>query len=441
MERTIAWSYIGISIALYVSAFLVPSLFNWAILVYLVPLFLVVVHNPDALSYRHGFWWGVGAYGITFSSLWHIIFEQAHCLWKILASALLLLYFSSCSALWFGVSNTISRYYTDHRWIVISWIAGTSCFWYLMRTCALFIVGINKGLLLLFPLVPLAQHTQWLWWLPIIGSTTLGIFLLIGSWGCAYLLYKPTIKHLLIMLFSYAPFFSGWFLPSTRLPLPPLVNQILALVPEKYTTIYQAAENITQLLIQGTLNEQKTQIIVAAESSFPFPLNDHPWALSMWHENALRQNVLFILGSYRRENERMYNTLYLIQNGRIIKYYDKTSLMPFFEKTPPMWRAIQPFKKNEFMFGSSMREPLQISSFICIPYICSEFFFQKDFTAGEIILCIVNDSWFLSYMKNLLKLTAQFNAHAYRCSIVYVSYAYALYIDQNGKEHEIKRIC
>ncbi len=127
-------------------------------------------------------------------------------------------------------------------------------------------------------------------------------------------------------------------------------------------------------------------------------------------------DVTIFIGGHRYQGDQIFNSLYVIRDGKIISWYDKQHLMPFVER--------HPFLKDghkAFCYGTTMNfiEEFQ-------PYICSElYFFTKQPATSSSIIFICNDSWFMyNYAKDLAFRLAKIYSIMYTIEIVYVGHNY-----------------
>ena len=193
--------------------------------------------------------------------------------------------------------------------------------------------------------------------------------------------------------------------------------------------IYQ---NLCALDLYNKQNGVK-KIVLAPESTFPFPLNKNQEQLDLW-SLALPKDTNFLLGSCRLEQGKTYQTVYFTRNGLIINFYDKTHLVPFVEKVSKKyndWPWIKSlFLKRGFSFNRSKREEFSgvsnvIGHKIIIPRICSEFFFCFNNLVGhnKLIILFVNDSWFASYFRRLMYGLVKLRSLQAKVPVIYVGHS------------------
>ncbi|MBU4269896.1 hypothetical protein KJ644_01325 [Candidatus Dependentiae bacterium] len=266
-------------------------------------------------------------------------------------------------------------------------------------------------------------------------------------------------------------------------------NKIIYLKPVIKTFNNGYNENTAALMIYQQLSaldlykiskNYDKLIIVTPESYFPYALNEYEKTLHLW-ENVLPKNSVLFLTAQRSQKKssiknKYYQTIYKVESGRIIYFYDKKHSFWFVEKVPKNFNKIEWTKKlflaDRFNFskGKDNCKIFQINNQVnFIPMICSEFFFKKDIKTGSrlggrddtgstiyskfffdkdiychsglavpdealrevwdpessplnILLLVVNDSWFLNYFKKLLFYYAILISNMKNIPILYVGH-------------------
>jgi apolipoprotein N-acyltransferase len=158
------------------------------------------------------------------------------------------------------------------------------------------------------------------------------------------------------------------------------------------------------LSLTTTQGLEHVDYVIWPESSLPFLLSKDseniPNELSKVIPNML------IAGGNRLEDNKIFNSIFIIKQGKIVDYYDKVKLVPFGEYVP--FKKFIPIKKivnglfdfsqgkGSWQWFESGRQ--RIESFDIIPTIC----YEDIFTGGGIsisgqskwIVNLTNDSWF-----------------------------------------------
>ena len=118
------------------------------------------------------------------------------------------------------------------------------------------------------------------------------------------------------------------------------------------------------------------------------------------------KDKILITGAIRGEVknntlDKMFNSIFIIQNGKILNYYDKSILVPFGEFIP--FSKYLPFVKKitqgsmEFSKGSG-NQTINIDGLKVSPIICYEVIFPNNIidknNRPDIIVNLTNDGWF-----------------------------------------------
>ncbi|MCF7800047.1 hypothetical protein K9L05_00475 [Candidatus Babeliales bacterium] len=208
---------------------------------------------------------------------------------------------------------------------------------------------------------------------------------------------------------------------------------------------------LANLNLEKYKHKFKNVIIVGPETTYPFFLNKNLDQIKLW-DSVLPENAYLMFGSQRfstksiqkqqgewYENNKVFQTVYIIHQGRIINFYDKKHCVQFTEKTPKFIKNLKITKeilKNKLEFSKSKLKKFKafkISKDLkIIPIICSEFFFlnlneikkikKKNINKNLIILLFVNDSWFMPYFKKLMKNFVIFTSYKLNLPILYVGW-------------------
>jgi apolipoprotein N-acyltransferase len=189
------------------------------------------------------------------------------------------------------------------------------------------------------------------------------------------------------------------------------------------------------------------ELIVMPESSYYCRhLSKNPDLANLWSQKHMGKKVHLVIGAFRWENGKHYNSLHWIYDGKVQAYFDKRHTMVLVEQMPA-WFDIGPLRSLYFRTFPEITPSHQPRPLLTIfddtpfvPYICSELFFNEkpdDSYTGVPILAISNDSWFayprsVPYMQELMYLAARFKAIEWQRDIVYVAFSRSGYIDMYG---------
>lgn len=165
------------------------------------------------------------------------------------------------------------------------------------------------------------------------------------------------------------------------------------------------AQKIAQQLSSLKMSSIKNKIILAPESTFPFPLNEYPQIVRWW-SLSMAKDVHLLIGAQRSELGKFYQTVYWIHGGRIIEVYDKLAPLPIAEEKSnnEIWSNL--FLKNKNSISSGRQTKIFDLGFIkIVPQICSDLLNDNlpALDSSTFICYFMNDSWFPDYFKQLLK--------------------------------------
>ena len=401
------WLYLISSAALYAASVLGVEYFWWGAFFFLIPLFCLVQYKK--LTFFHGFIWGVVTYSLQISAIWLLSIEYGEGCFRFFAPGLVVCWFALFSGLWFvalNVRSILTRFVITISFFLFINFAVLTPF-----SCAL------EGYPFALPLVPLTYGAK-LGLLPILGKTGLLAGLILIQLAAAHKYFFWSVC-LTVGLFFSVPIHEqqgDW------------KKQCIG-VSHAWSeqTPYERAQEICHVLIDTAQKYPDKRVIILPESVFPWPLREHQYALRMWADNALNNDQYLILGSYRKNNGKLLNTFYNVYQGRIIFYYDKTHLIPYFERKNPfkffnIGNTLFLSSKEGFTPGTSHTtfnfshgsEPLT-------PLVCSETFWCMP--SQKKAIALINDSYFsLSYFPKLMRLLAQMNALEQQTALFYCSW-------------------
>lgn len=180
-------------------------------------------------------------------------------------------------------------------------------------------------------------------------------------------------------------------------------------------------------------------VVATPESFFTLPLNEHPLLIGFIRSGLRRDQYLLLGGQYKNEKGQLFQAVYALSSQRIEGLYLKQHAVPFFEHIP--WYAQRVKKigsifKNDQPFACAHPEApkpiLQLANTKIFSKICSDFFLvttpldlgKLRHRHGEnlVVVLHVNDTWFVGYMRTLLRQVAFMRAWLARVNLVYVGY-------------------
>ena len=178
---------------------------------------------------------------------------------------------------------------------------------------------------------------------------------------------------------------------------------------KKSVSIVQLSNGINQYIGHENLLKKYKKIIDILKNNSSdiiiFGENDYPYLMQFKDITSLQKNLninqSLIIGSTRKENNKYYNSFFLIKKNSV-KIFDKKILVPFGEFIP--------FRKTfgfmdfitgtiDFTSGKSKRLLNLNENVNIIPIICYEIiYFWKLINSnnmnGNLIINLTNDSWF-----------------------------------------------
>lgn len=183
--------------------------------------------------------------------------------------------------------------------------------------------------------------------------------------------------------------------------------------------IARAIEASSRKFLKNQSDDQKL-LILAPESSFPFKINEFPEIVELW-SSKLKPKQFLALGTYRSEENKIFQTTCFIGQNGIINFCDKKRLTPFAESKYSLAASKEPNK-------AVLDENLTV-----IPLICFEFFIDSASVKtaqnqNEIPIIFANDSWFPKYFKTILRNQARLASAWYGKELFYLSHFFELCI-------------
>jgi hypothetical protein len=470
-----------LSACFYSATFIYPSWFAELQFIALAPIFIT---RP---TWRYGFLWGAYCYMILFAAILDILLHHGATSWCGIGYFFLVLYGAIITMFWFIFAEIVSRKTS----ILTAWIFSTWLIWLFNDYAFFWIFGQIEGNRLLNPLVPLAIRPAWLWALAYVPQEILLLMLVITNMMLAQIFWykryncssfdtrrrqgyaglrkiynvpitpSSSLEHIegsgradnfydarasyaeqaskgrILCLLLLTGFWSfGWFMPAPENSQAQALQTICATVCYNNDALssWQKGILLAELSRDLLKHHPHVRYILMPESIMSCCLEHQHYLLRCWRD-ILPEKAKILLGAYRCQNEKFYNTLYYVEDCRIVKTYDKTHLVFFTERVPEFYTYLPPiFSPKTLFHGSDSRAQLPGTPFV--PYLCSEFFFRRSLvgTKDDTILCLANDSWFSgTYPPRLMYLYARFQAVCSHLSIMYVAYKYQALIDARGK--------
>lgn len=175
------------------------------------------------------------------------------------------------------------------------------------------------------------------------------------------------------------------------------------------------------------INNDNNNLVIFSEIDYPFIIRNNNIVKKI--QSFLKNNQAVIIGGIKNEEDKYYNSLYLIEKNTFA-VFDKKILVPFGEFLPfrQYLNFINTIVGNiDFSVGSSKRHMTLLNSINVIPVICYEIIFLNDLLDSfnefsPLLINLTNDAWFgkfsgpyqhfyLSRMR-----TTEYNKHLIRVS-------------------------
>ncbi len=420
-----------------------PETCGWMVFIFLIPVFYIAFNIKKKISFALGMWWGICFFACHLVAAAIVLMQKAEGSFRLLPWFFFVLYLAAHAALWL---YALSHYNNSCKHIsakILTCSFVTWIYFFYMRYIVFWPCGSLVGYCFSFPLLPLAVNPTYLTAMHIVGSLGL-LFLLILGQACLAGFLAGYTKVIGGAFFSIFFFIFPWK-HTTSFHAPAYIQQLCYAQPPPYH-IYDPLERAEEINIQITkalARKPSALCILMPESSCPFFLNTFPEVIRLWGYNALSQDHILCIGSYRADACFKYNTLFMIKKCRIIDFYDKSFLMPIVEFIPSFLKKIICIKElflkshSEFSPRRGTYKPLLLTkSFYVYPLICSDVYMrplsllcEKGTNNNFPILLIVNDAWFsLPYAQKLMFLFAKYYAIENKKDLIYIGHFFGCWI-------------
>jgi hypothetical protein len=180
-------------------------------------------------------------------------------------------------------------------------------------------------------------------------------------------------------------------------------------------------------------------LVVTPESFISCPLNREVEFLSFLQRGLGPQQCLMLAGQYEDLDGRVFQAVYSITCAGVVHLYLKQHAVPCIEKMPWYLNTSQQLRKifkadQTFSYALQKKgaEGFDFEGMRIIPRLCSDFFLvttpsdlaKLRLSYGEnlVVVLHVNDTWFVTYMRELLRYVARMRARLAGVDLVYVGY-------------------
>ena len=461
MRSYLPYLFFITSALLYGSPCIFPSL--WPItLFFLIPFFyllIVRVHEQQyALPLVLCFSWGAAASAIHLAGVsYSMVNNGPQSATDTLIRAIPLVFIFLYSALpatiilWLN-GRIINRYARLHALMpaLLTWIMGITLAIYTPINWYMFIFGRVEGYALLDPLLPLAIHPLLIYPLIVIPQF-IGIMLL-ATLGAAIALFIVSCMHrqtrmLIGTLCCIGIICSGWMLLAHHInkqikPTPDAyikkLQSSIVHAPGFFTfytrNITDSVDNMSAYYAKAVKAFPDARIITTHESVSRISVFPYSQTITRYFDaHHLGRPMHLILGAFRWDEDRNYNSAYWFYDGKLQDVHDKRHATPI-EEHVPWFLNFKIFEKAYFGKLAQIapahgeRKFFTIDADIkVVPYICSEFFFNRnpdepmDLAQQHLpIIALCNDKWTrLEYLSTLMELYARYKAICWQRIIIY----------------------
>lgn len=410
-----------LSAFLYALAFLYDFLW-WTILFFTIPL--AYTKKPI----REGLLWGMIGFSLHAGGLLLVVMQMQNgpAMVKILSSLIVILYLALHAALWIWIRQKFSIFL--FRQAIIATI---DTLFFIYTSYALLIpFGFFDGYPLANPLLPLMKG--------------LGTWYITHHLGICASLYTLFIsQQLLIHEHSVSKIVGLIGLSLWLIPIP-LKESIPAWVSTVAPLTMQWSKDVPPEIIHSHMRlfikaHPHKKIIITPESAVYNQRAMDPEVIKRYYDKL---NVDLIIGSFSKEGNKKYNTLFCINNGIIVMIHHKQHALCFIEKIPESCTCPT---LNKLYCDENSIDPAPIHESIwhiknatfLEPYTCSELFCtlvpRSNHTFPILICC--NDNWFTGSSEHIAKLMvadARLKSAAWNRECLYIGYHYAGYITKEG---------
>ncbi len=404
---------ITLSAVLFSTAFLFPESLGWLIFFFPIPIWYFFKQAPDyRASFKAGFFWGLCVFGVHFTWLFDVLIMHSQASWWLcgILYSVIVIYFTLTSSCWFISTTLLQRIL---RSTTCALAMSAVCYWILMEHVILFPISPGYGYPFLNPFIPLASY-------PLFLKT---IALVLGLMG-----YYPEKHHSQITYVA------------------PVINKIKNHDAPWRSDPDGVGWQIYKSLYTIELENKNSQIshpelFVAPESTFCFSLNYYPDIIRLW-TSAIGHNKHLFMGSIYAHEHRIYQVVFWLHRGLIIKIYVKKLLTPFVEIIPERWQHCASLKgaflHSSREFSDTHKGGELISDVFdigpnqrFIPQICLEFFIRgsargfdhlKAPNKQNTILFFTNDSWFNKHFRNILYNLTVLKAQLIGLPVIYIGH-------------------
>lgn len=411
---------------LYGISFVLPKICFLCVWISTAMLFMI-----NLFSFTHAFMWGIIAYGIQLHGLVPgvITLAPAAGLYAWLPGIFLILHLAGITALWWSISSWCEQC-IQKRYRLMFRVLWLSSYWLFITYGCLFFYGRLEGCLLANPIIPCATNNFCMHVASSfgVGGATLFFCMVCALTACAFVYqkyYRVIVIIGLFMLMNYrCVFIQNHESRNAFVHVGIVQEPIISSLIDDASVCNVVSEYVACAYAR---NPELTAILFPESSVYPWKI----CAESILAEYMpTKKSCDYIIGSFYRDGDAFRNSCYWLRNGVVQKRFDKRHAMPLIERLP--WFLQYSFFKQlfftdmpEIVPSCNERPVISVGDVACVPYICSELFFNRvpDDTYPNVpIVALVNDRWAPPYLQQLMYLGAVVQAHAWHRIILYASY-------------------
>ena len=431
MKKTALAALAGL---LYTLAF--PTFNLWPLIgVFAVPLLFLIDDAVPLEAFLYGLIAGIVAWGGNIYWVAYVMHIYGYL--NLALSALILLIFIAYLALYFGLFAWLAGRVLKNRY-AFAVIPGIWILLELIRTYAFTGFPWSLAGYALYPVTPLIQNAEW-------GGVYLLSGLILMANTALYKAVKRDFKPLLatVVVIALCVTWGEWRMRNYTMEGKTLkVGVCQANIPQDQKWLEQMVYPTIDIYARLTRKAlgQGAEIVAWPETACNFYL------FLQWMPTARvigltrEEKAEFLIGSPAYENDQYFNRVYLIKEGLIKGYYDKTHLVPFGEYVPLPWLFKPLFGKlvqevSDFSKARDLSPVEDIGALVCFEIVFPDLSRKLCRKGASYLVNASNDAWFKTWStpEQHLKMAAFRAIENRRYLIMPVNHGISAIIDPMGR--------